>query len=61
MAVQQIPECCSQKARYDYLKEMSALVASTLEDNFFTLSDNEADTFLKLFATELKFKWNIKN
>lgn len=61
MAVQQVPECWSKKARYEYLKKMSAVAASALEEKFFILASNEADTFLKLFATELKFKWNIKN
>lgn len=60
-SLKEVPECCSREAKYEYLKKMSAIAISALKEKFFMLSNNEFDTFLRLFATELKFKWNIKN
>ena len=51
----------STRARYEYLKKMSELAINTLAENELALNKEEAETFLKLFATELKFKWHIKN
>lgn len=47
------------KTRYEYLKKMSAIAISALEKNKFVLGDEEVNTFLKLFAIELKFRWHI--
>lgn len=61
MDIKQVPKDWSLEARYEYLKKMSAIAISALEENSFTLVSNETNAFLRLFATELKFKWNIKN
>lgn len=49
------------KARYEYLQKMSSYAISALEANGFTITSQEAETFLKLFAIELKFNLNISN
>lgn len=55
------PDNWDSKTRYEYLKKMSAAAISVLEENGFMLTNKEADTFLKLFATEFKFKWHINS